>query len=66
MDIKQHSNKYLTKTNKTNTMNRLIKSKIEYRSLDNPNKIIRAWNKTKASKKLKKDLSLIREVKINN
>jgi hypothetical protein len=47
-------------------MNRLIKSKIEYRSLDNPNKIIRAWNKTKASKKLKKDLSLIREVKINN
>jgi hypothetical protein len=45
---------------------RLIKSKIEYRSIDNPDKIVKAWNKTKASKKLKKDITLIREVKILN
>lgn len=44
-------------------MLRKIKKKIEYRSIDNPKKIIRAWNKHKASKKLKKDISLIREVK---
>jgi hypothetical protein len=44
-------------------MKRLIKSKIEYYSIDNPNKIIRAWNKTKASKKLKTDISRIRELK---
>lgn len=47
-------------------MKRLIKSKIEYRSIDNPDKIVKAWNKTKASKKLKKDITLIREVKILN
>jgi hypothetical protein len=45
-------------------MKRLIKSKIEYRSINNPTKIIKAWNKTKAAKKLNVDISLIREVKI--
>jgi hypothetical protein len=44
-------------------MKRLIKSKIEYRSIDNPTKTIKAWNKTKAAKKLKTDISRIREVK---
>jgi hypothetical protein len=44
-------------------MKRLIKSKIEYRSIDNPTKIVRCWNKTKAAKKLKTNISLIREAK---
>lgn len=44
-------------------MKRPIKSKIEYRSITNPDKIIKAWNKHKASKKLKTDISNIREVK---
>lgn len=44
-------------------MRRVIKSKIEYRAIDQPDKVIRAWNKHKAAKKLKKDISLIREVK---
>ena len=37
-----------------------IKSKIEYFSINNPNKVIRAWNKFKAAKKLKEHLSSIR------
>jgi hypothetical protein len=41
-------------------MKRLVKSKIQYRSIDNPTKIIKSWNKTKASKKLKTDISRIR------
>ena len=44
-------------------MKRKIKSKIEYKSIINPEKIIRAWNKHKAAKKLKTDISNIREVK---
>jgi hypothetical protein len=44
-------------------MKRLVKSKFKYYSLDNPTKIVRCWNKTKASKKLKKEISLIRELK---
>jgi hypothetical protein len=44
-------------------MKRAIKGKIEYRSIDNPTKVIRAWNKTKAAKKLKTDIANIREVK---
>ena len=32
-------------------MKRLIKSKIEYFSIENPIKVIRAWNKHKAAKK---------------
>lgn len=44
-------------------MKRAFKSKIEYRSIDNPNKIIRAWNKHKAAKKLKTDISNIKELK---
>lgn len=35
---------------------RAIKSKIEYFSITNPNKIIRAWNKHKAAKKLKTEI----------
>lgn len=45
-------------------MKRQIKRKIEYRSIDNPSKIIRAWNRVKAAKKLKTDISNIREVKL--
>jgi hypothetical protein len=44
-------------------MKRPVKSKIEYRSIDNPDKVVRCWNKTKASKKLKTEISRIREVK---
>jgi hypothetical protein len=44
-------------------MKRAIKSKIEYRSISNPTKIVKAWNKTKAAKKLKTNISNIREVK---
>jgi hypothetical protein len=44
-------------------MKRPIKSKIEYRSIDNPDKVVSCWNKTKASKKLKTEISRIREVK---
>jgi hypothetical protein len=44
-------------------MKRPVKSKIEYRSIDNPTKIVRCWNETKASKKLKTEISRIREVK---
>ncbi len=44
-------------------MKRPVKSKIGYRSIDNPTKIVRAWNKTKASKKLRAGISRIREVK---
>ena len=43
-------------------MKRPIKSKVEYRCIDRPDKIVRAWNKTKASKKLKCDISKIKEV----
>jgi len=41
-------------------MKRLIKSKINYYSILNPSKIIKAWNKHKAAKKLKTDISYIR------
>lgn len=44
-------------------MKRSVKSKIEYFSILNPNKIIRAWNKHKASKKLKTEIKNIREKK---
>ena len=44
-------------------MRRAIKSKIEYRCINNPTKVVKAWNKTKAAKKLKTDISNIREVK---
>jgi hypothetical protein len=44
-------------------MKRTIKSKIEYRSIEKPDKIIKAWNKHKAAKKLKTDIKNIREVK---
>jgi hypothetical protein len=44
-------------------MRRLVKSKIEYRSIENPDKIIKAWNKHKAAKKLKTHISNIKEVK---
>ena len=52
-------NRYNFGTSKT----RPIKSKIEYFSILNPNKIIRAWNKHKAAKKLKTEISKIREKK---
>jgi len=42
-------------------MKRSTKSKIEYYSIDNPSKIIIAWNKHKAAKKLKSEIYLIRE-----
>ena len=45
-------------------MKRLIKSKIEYFSIENPIKVIRACNKHKAAKKLKTEISNIREKKI--
>jgi hypothetical protein len=44
-------------------MRRSTKSKIEYRSMDNPTKTVRAWNKKKASRKLKTEISRVREVK---
>lgn len=44
-------------------MRRAIKSKIEYYSIDNQNKVVRAWNKTKAAKKLNCDISTVRENK---
>jgi hypothetical protein len=37
--------------------------KKEYRCINNPSKVIKAWNKHKAAKKLKTDLSNVREVK---
>ena len=42
-------------------MRRAVKSKIEYFSILNPNKVIRAWNKHKAAKKLKTEVNNIRE-----
>lgn len=42
-------------------MKRDIKSKIEYFSITNPIKVVKAWNKHKAAKKLKTELSKIRE-----
>ena len=42
-------------------MKRVIKSKIEYFSILNPTKVIRAWNKHKAAKKLKTEINNIRE-----
>lgn len=42
-------------------MKRDIKSKIEYFSITNSNKVIKAWNRHKAAKKLKTELSNIRE-----
>ena len=47
-------------------MKRLIKSKIEYFSIENPVKVIRAWNKHKAAKKLKTEIKNIREKKYKN
>lgn len=44
-------------------MKRPIKSKIEYRSITNPTKVVRVWNKHKAAKKLKTEISNIRECK---
>ena len=44
-------------------MRRPIKSKIEYFSILNPNKVILAWNKHKASKKLKTEIKNVREKK---
>ena len=38
-------------------MKRVIKSKIEYFSILNPTKVIRAWNKHKAAKKLKTEIN---------
>lgn len=42
-------------------MKRPIKSKIKYFSILNPDKVIRAWNKHKAAKKLKTEINNIRE-----
>jgi hypothetical protein len=42
-------------------MRRAIKSKIEYFSILNPTKVIKAWNKHKAAKKLKTEINNIRE-----
>jgi len=42
-------------------MKRDIKSKIEYFSITNHSKVIKAWNRHKAAKKLKTELSNIRE-----
>lgn len=44
-------------------MKRVLKSKIEYFSILKPDKVIRAWNKHKAAKKLKTDIDNIREKK---
>ena len=50
--MKQYSNK---------SRRRVIKSKIEYFSILNPAKVIIAWNKHKAAKKLKTEINNIRE-----
>jgi len=42
-------------------MRRVVKSKIGYFSILNPTKVIRAWNKHKAAKKLKTEINNIRE-----
>ena len=42
-------------------MKRAIKCKIEYFSILNPTKVVRAWNKHKAAKKLKTEMNNIRE-----
>ena len=48
-------------TAKNIKMRRVIKSKIEYFSILNPAKIIKAWNKNKAAKKIKTEINNIRE-----
>ena len=48
-------------TTKNSKMRRAIKSKIEYFSILNPTKVIKAWNKHKAAKKLKTEINNIRE-----
>lgn len=44
-------------------MKRPIKSKIEYFSILNPSKVIRAWNKHKAARKLKTEIKNIKSKK---